>query len=352
MMASLAACGNGQTQDTAENNTTLEDQTKESPAEGDLDQIDTIQGTVTDTTENTTEGTERVTYTDFAFLSHNDFSFSSGAGGWSTDFEIEQDGSFSGTYHDSEFGSTGDGYPGGTMYLCSFSGKFTNLRKINAYTYEMDMEDLTYENTPGEEEIADNMKYIYDEAYGLAGCDTFKVYLPGTPVRDLTDEEYQWVRWANEGDGEDAETLAIQVIVNEKEEFAMYSYMTYPQDESFYERAEDYLDTYGQTYETLKKELEENSMSQGEMNEKAHDIYLNNDECLNYIWDLIRQKTDGTKFQEILTEQRQWIADKEEAGQKIGEEYDGSMSPMQSDLKMAEMTMERCKELAEYLKDE
>lgn len=66
------------------------------------------------------------------------------------------------------------------MYLCSFSGKFTNLRKINEYTYEMDMEDLTYENTPGEEEIADNMKYIYDEAYGLAGCDTFKVYLPGT----------------------------------------------------------------------------------------------------------------------------------------------------------------------------
>lgn len=38
--------------------------------------------------------------------------------------------------------------------LCSFSGKFTNLRKINEYTYEMDMEDLTYENTPGEEEIA------------------------------------------------------------------------------------------------------------------------------------------------------------------------------------------------------
>ena len=176
-----------------------------------------------------------------------------------TDFEIEQDGSFSGTYHDSELGSTGDDYPDGTMYLCSFSGKFTNLRKINKYTYEMDMEDLTYENTPGEEEIADNMKYIYDEAYGLAGCDTFKVYLPGTPVRDLTDEEYQWVRWANEGDGEDAETLAIQVIVNEKEEFAMYSYMAYPQDESFYERAWDYLDTYGQTYETLKKELEAKS---------------------------------------------------------------------------------------------
>ena len=93
-------------------------------------------------------------------------------------------------------------------------------------------------------------------------------------------------------------------------------------------------------------------MSQGEMNETAHDIYLNNDECLNYIWDLIRQKTDGTKFQEILSEQRQWIADKEEAGQKIGEEYNGSMSSMQSDLKMAELMMERCEELAEYLKDE
>ena len=48
MMASLTACGNGRTQDTAENHTTLEDQTKESPADGDLDQTDTILGTVTD----------------------------------------------------------------------------------------------------------------------------------------------------------------------------------------------------------------------------------------------------------------------------------------------------------------
>lgn len=65
------------------------------------------------------------------------------------------------------------------------------------------------------------------------------------------------------------------------------------------------------------------------------------------------QTEDGwNQFQEILSEQRQWIADKEEAGQKIGEEYNGSMSSMQSDLKMAELTMERCEELAEYLKDE
>ena len=87
------------------------------------------------------------------------------------------------------------------------------------------MENLIYDNTPGEEEIADNVKYIYSEAYGLAGTDTFKLYLPGTPVSELTEEEYFWVRWANGHDGQEdtEEKLTIQVIVNEAEEYAMYA---------------------------------------------------------------------------------------------------------------------------------
>ena len=52
------------------------------------------------------------------------FLFCSGAGGWSTGLKLNADGTFSGEYHDSNMGETGDGYPNGTMYECTFSGKF------------------------------------------------------------------------------------------------------------------------------------------------------------------------------------------------------------------------------------
>ena len=55
-------------------------------------------------------------------------------------------------------------------------------------------------------------------------------------------------------------------------------------------------------------------------------------------------------FNEILTEQRKWIADKEAAGNEILDQNDGSSAQMDSSLKMAELTMERCEELADYLK--
>ena len=49
-------------------------------------------------------------------------------------------------------------------------------------------------------------------------------------------------------------------------------------------------------------------------------------------------------------EQRKWIADKEAAGNEILDQNDGSSAQMDSSLKMAELTMERCEELADYLK--
>ncbi len=36
------------------------------------------------------------------------------------------------------------------------------------------------------------------------------------------------------------------------------------------------------------------------------------DECLNYIWNLIKNDTDENAYQKILEEQRTWIADKKQ----------------------------------------
>ena len=220
LIISLAACVENRASDNTGSGTNQDDRETE----------DTIGGAVEEGNSDSSESTENssdeqskdLTFTDLAKYS---FEFSSGAGGWSTDFEIEKDGSFKGSYHDSEMGSTGDGYENGTMYICAFSGEFTELTKINDHTYQMKMKNLTCDGTPETEEIIDGIKYIsVSEVYGLEGTDTFKVYLPGTPVSDLSEDVYFWVQWANEDNGEGTQdTLKIPIIVNEEMGYGIYS---------------------------------------------------------------------------------------------------------------------------------
>ncbi len=61
----------------------------------------------------------------FAQMPKN-FTFASGAGAWATSLKLSEDGSFVGGYHDSDMGDSGDGYPNGTIYVCGFSGKFSD----------------------------------------------------------------------------------------------------------------------------------------------------------------------------------------------------------------------------------
>ena len=84
----------------------------------------------------------------FADLRGTQFIFASGAGGWSTNMTIEGDGSFRGVYQDSNMGETGDTYPNGTVYQCSFQGRFSELEQVNKYTYKMQIAEMTYKN-PG-----------------------------------------------------------------------------------------------------------------------------------------------------------------------------------------------------------
>ena len=121
----------------------------------------------------------------FADLQYVDFTFSSGAGAWSTQLNIHADGSFSGEYWDMDMGSTGDGYPNGTQYGNTFTGTFTDLKKVNDYTWSMKLDKINYTYEIGKEEILDQMLYSYTEAYGLDGADEIQIYLPGAPVDQL-----------------------------------------------------------------------------------------------------------------------------------------------------------------------
>lgn len=146
-------------------------------------------------TESETEPTEEEAQeadTDIFSSLPKSFYFSSGAGAWATEFELNSDGTFTGIYHDSDMGSTGSDYPNGTVYICMFEGKFTDLKQIDEYTYSMRLDYLNCEGTPGEEYYKNNKRYIYSEAHGLEDADELMIYLPGAPFSDMPEEFLSW----------------------------------------------------------------------------------------------------------------------------------------------------------------
>ncbi|MBE7004634.1 MAG: hypothetical protein E7425_10210 [Ruminococcaceae bacterium] len=120
------------------------------------------------------------------------FNFASGVGGWSTELYMKPDGSFTGSYHDSDMGDADKGYPNGTLYLCNFSGRFGDVKYVDDYTYSMRI--LTLEIDPMEEEsIVDGVRYLASGPYGLENADEVLVYLPGSVMTKLPWPFVSWI---------------------------------------------------------------------------------------------------------------------------------------------------------------
>lgn len=148
------------------------------------------------------------------------FIYSSGAGGWGTEMTIEPDGTFTGQYHDSEMGSVGEEYPYGSYYICTFSGRFTDLSQLNEYSYSMKLTELEIVEAPGAEWIEDGIKYIAAEPYGLLGGNDFILYTPETPVAELPEIFLLWWPMRYEA----PETLSAYGIFNPAEETGFFTY--------------------------------------------------------------------------------------------------------------------------------
>ena len=150
-----------------------------------------------------------------------DLTFASGAGAWCTGLTLERDGSFAGAYHDSEMGDQGEGYPNGSCYISTFSGRFGNIRQVGDHTWAMSLEELTVQEAPGEEWIEDGIRYIASEAYGLEKGTEFLLYSPETPTEGL-DEEFLtwWPRW----NVEDTGTLNCWGLWNQEMGYGFFTY--------------------------------------------------------------------------------------------------------------------------------
>lgn len=130
----------------------------------------------------------------FAQMPKN-FTFASGAGAWATSLKLSEDGSFVGGYHDSDMGDSGDGYPNGTIYVCGFSGKFSDPEPTEYQNiYSMKLQELNIDDKDklNTEEIIDEVKYVYSEPYGLENADELLIYTPGAPLSEIPEECMSW----------------------------------------------------------------------------------------------------------------------------------------------------------------
>lgn len=141
-----------------------------------------------------------------------DLEFASGVGAWSTDLTLEPDGSFSGVYHDSDMGDSEESYPDGTMYTCTFSGKFTDIKQLDDHSYSLTLDELTSDYEQDKEWVEDGVRYVSSEPYGVEQGKDFILYLPDTPTDGLNEEFLSW--WPGQYQEDQSDTLDFYGLYN------------------------------------------------------------------------------------------------------------------------------------------
>ena len=150
------------------------------------------------------------------------FVFSSGAGGWSTQLTLQPDGTFTGRYEDMDLGDMGEKNPNGTVYLCDFSGSFSQPGKVDDHSWTMILEYLSTQKEPGEVTYEDGIKYVSAGPNGLEQVQEVWLYLPGAETEDLPEEFLSWTASAFAGEVPDELPFYGLYNVNEETGFVGY----------------------------------------------------------------------------------------------------------------------------------
>ncbi|MCI8326647.1 MAG: DUF1311 domain-containing protein [Lachnospiraceae bacterium] len=280
-----------------------------------------------------------------ADLSTTEFCFCSGAGAWQTTLNINADGSFSGQYSDSNMGDTGDGYPGGIVYLCAFTGQFSQPKKINDYTYAVQIEKLDYEKEVNTEEIIDDRRFIYSNAYGLDDAKELFIYLPGAPLAEFSEEFKSWIKTYSDSFAEET-NLPFYALHNKVHDYGFYS-------QDIVEALTKSMSLWKESAAGLEAEIQEGSLSQMEYNEKTEELYRIWDCALNEVWNVLKRIMTPEEMEALTKEEREWITMKERISADAGAEFEGgSMQQMAINNKAAELTKERAYELYKLVEKE
>lgn len=299
--------------------------------------------------EDTTEDTESNSV--FSEMAKYSYTFASGAGAWSTELTVNEDGSFEGSYSDADMGDTGTDYPNGIVYLCDFSGKFSTPEKVDEYTYKTTIKSMNYLNKTDGEDIVDGVKYIYSGAYGLDGAKTIYFYMKGAPIDQLPKEYVNWISLSLE-DGQTE--LSWCGIYNEAAEAGFYGWTKSGSSESNASAEKEEQDGISaelagieKKAKRLQEKLQSGDLTQGEMNQLSAKLYKLWDDELNDIWGRLDEDTKSG----LLQEERDWIKEKEKKIKEAGKEWEGgSGQPLAENQEGADLTRDRVYKLADYLR--
>lgn len=289
----------------------------------------------------------------FAALAGREFYFSSGAGGWRTVLNINEEGLFNGNYMDSDMGDSGENYPNGTVYECDFNGSFTEPVYVEDGIYKTTIKEIYYVQQPDTTEIKDDIRHCYTSAYGLDRATDLYIYEQGIDLKRLPEDYINWVRMGLNDDTK----LPFYGIYNPSGEAGFSSY---PNADAGAQTAsavssEEILAAIAATEEQaaqLQHELETQDMSQMDYNFKSQDLYELWDNQLNQLWSYLQSTLSTDEMDRLTAEERAWIDSKEAAVKEAGAPYEGgSIQPMIMNQKAAELTKARVLELKEkYIK--
>lgn len=114
---------------------------------------------------------------------------------------------------------------------------------------------------------------------------------------------------------------------------------------------DDYMTSIKEQSDIIKTSLEQEELTQSDMNSKAQELYVLWDEALNDLWDELKSCLSEEEFSKLLDEQRTWIAEKEKSVEEVGKEVEGgSLYSFVMNMEAAKITEERVYELYELLK--
>ena len=197
---------------------------------------------------------------------------------------------------------------------------------------------MDYEKEPGTEEIIDGILYRYSDVYGLEDAEDILIYLPGAPLEKLPQEFRSWIEYY-ELSGDSGMELPFYALNNES------------QQEGFVgiDLRARLSDTEAQAA-LLEKQIQEDDLTQEELNSKSWDVYSLWDSLLNEIWKRLKDTQDAAKMEELTEKEREWISWKEQQISEAGKEFEGgSMESMVRAQKGAELTRKRVYELMEIV---
>ena len=147
---------------------------------------------------------------------------------------------------------------------------------------------------------------------------------------------------------EETGTETQETVVEEQESGA--GQIEPPDSHSQYDVQQTLEDAEKEASALQRKLMEDPSLNQADMNTLSGEIYQVWDGVLNELWKNVKSTLDEEKWNNLLEEQRTWIAEKEAEVKQAGEEVGGgSLAPLVANQRAAKLTRLRVYELASYL---